>query len=114
MSANDFAFRTDALHGSSYFHDLALVSVSQSVDNATASEIVRRQLDQNAISRKDTDEMFPHLAGYVGQYFVPIFQLDPEHRVGKRLANYCFNFYRVFLGQISVLVALRCGCIQPT
>src|SRR5689334_2531189 len=55
------------------------------VDDATAGQVVRRQLHDHAVLGQDADVVLPHLAADVGEHPVPVLQLDPEHRVGQRL-----------------------------
>src|ERR1700710_2511174 len=53
------------------------------VDDASAREIVRRQLDLHAIARQDTDVMPAHLARDVGQHLVVVVEPHAEHGVGE-------------------------------
>src|SRR3954465_7344926 len=55
------------------------------VDDATAREVVGRQLHDHAVLGQDADVVLPHLAADVGEHPVPVLQLDPEPRVGQRL-----------------------------
>jgi hypothetical protein len=63
---------------------------------ATPGKIVRREFHGNLVSRKDLDEILPHLAGNMGKNHVIIFQLDPEHGVRQRFYDGPFNFYGFF------------------
>jgi hypothetical protein len=38
--------------------------------------------------------MHPHLTGYMGQNFVPIFKFHLKHRIRQRLQNGAFDFDR--------------------
>src|SRR3954468_12851743 len=44
-------------------------------------EVVRRDLDPDAVTGKDANPEAPHLAGHVAEYFVAVVELHPEHRV---------------------------------
>src|ERR671916_2361750 len=55
------------------------------VDDATAGQVVGRELHDDAVLGQDADVVLPHLAADVGEHPVPVLQLDPEHRVGQRL-----------------------------
>src|SRR5271156_1701872 len=55
------------------------------INYAPARQIVRRKLDRHPIAGQDADEIFPHLAGNMGQDLMLVFELDAKHRVGKRL-----------------------------
>src|SRR5262245_43327236 len=71
------------LHLSQILFTEALTFMASSlvpVDDAAPAEVVRRQLDQDAIARQDPDEVLPHLAGDVGEDAVLVVQLDAEHR----------------------------------
>jgi hypothetical protein len=54
----------------------------QSVRDAAASQVVWRQLDADAVTGQDPDEVHPQLAADVGEHPVAILQLDREHGVG--------------------------------
>src|SRR3954449_8545587 len=55
------------------------------VDDATAGQVVGRELHDHAVLGQDADVVLPHLAADVGEHPVPVLQLDPEHRIGQRL-----------------------------
>jgi hypothetical protein len=42
--------------------------------------------------------MHPHFAGYVRQYFMPVFQFYPKHGIWQGLENPTFNFYCFLFG----------------
>ena len=46
-------------------------------------QIVRRHFDRDAIPGENTDPIFLHLAGGVGERFVPVVEPHPEPRVGQ-------------------------------
>src|SRR4051812_25766737 len=55
------------------------------VDDATAGQVVGRELHDHAVLGQDADVVLTHLAADVGEHPVPVLQLDPEHRVGQGL-----------------------------
>src|SRR3954449_1971593 len=55
------------------------------VDDATARQVVGRELHDHAVLGQDADVVLAHLAADVGEHPVSVLQLDPEHRVGQRL-----------------------------
>src|SRR4051812_36266331 len=55
------------------------------VDDATAGQVVGRELHDHAVLGEDADVVLTHLAADVGEHPVSVLQLDPEHRVGQRL-----------------------------
>src|SRR3954452_1873231 len=69
----------------------------QAVGDAAAGEVIGRELDPDAVSRQDPDEVHPQLAADVSQDAVTIFQLDGEYRVGQRLDDRSFHFDRISL-----------------
>src|SRR4051794_2373652 len=55
------------------------------VDDATAGQVVGRELHDHAVLGQDADVVLAHLPADVGEHPMPVLQLDPEHRVGQRL-----------------------------
>lgn len=68
------------------------------IRNPTTSQVVRRQLNLDAITGQDADVMHPHFSGDMGQYFVAVFEFDAEHGVRQRLDDRSFKNDRVFFG----------------
>ena len=68
------------------------------VRDATAREVVRRQLDADSVSGQNADEVHPQLAADVCQHAVLVLQFNGEHRIRKRLDDRSFYFDRVLLG----------------
>src|SRR5581483_2393315 len=68
------------------------------VGDATAGQVVGRELDLDPVAGEDADVVHAHLPGDVCEHLVPVVELDPEHRVGKRLENRPFEDDRVFFG----------------
>src|SRR5579885_38426 len=69
-----------------------------SVGDPTSGEVVRGDLDLDAVSGEDADTVHPHLSGGVGQDFVAVLQSHLEHGVGERLDDLSFHDDRVFFG----------------
>src|SRR5699024_250901 len=57
------------------------------VDDASAGQVIRRQLHHCAVLWENTDVVLTHLAGNVSKNLVPIIELDTEHCVWQRLDN---------------------------
>src|SRR6186713_1178890 len=78
---------TEALtfNGSSFVCSTCVSGLLESVRDPAAGQVVRRQLDADAVTRQDPDEVHPQLAADVGEHPVAILQLHREHRVGERL-----------------------------
>ena len=68
------------------------------IGDPTTSQVVRRQLNLDAITGENSDVMHPHLSGDVGQHFVAVFEFDAEHGVRQRLGDRSFQNDRVFFG----------------
>ena len=69
------------------------------VDDPRAVEVVRGDLDPDAITREDPDAEAPHLAGHVAEHLVAVVELHPEHGVRERLYDLTFELDLVFLRQ---------------
>src|SRR4029450_8125170 len=55
------------------------------VGDPAAIQVVRGELDDDAVAGEDADVVHAHLPGDVGQDLVPVCQLHPEHRVREGL-----------------------------
>ena len=71
--------RTQILHRSTQPAHLRVLL--EPVGDASAVQIVDGQLDRHFVARQDLDVVHAHLAGNMGQYLVPIFELHPKHSV---------------------------------
>jgi hypothetical protein len=90
----------DALTFNGSSCSLVLVPVDgsfQSVGDASAGQVVWRELDPDAVSGQDSDEIHPELPGDMGQHAVAVLKLDREHRIWERLDYRSFDFDRVSL-----------------
>src|ERR1051325_1783507 len=67
------------------------------VDDATAGQVVRRELHDHSVLGKDADVVLPHLAADVRQYAVPVGELDAEHGVRQRLDDAPLDLDGAFL-----------------
>src|SRR3954447_26445498 len=75
------------------------VSSPMAVDDPRAVEVVRRDLDPDAVAGEDADAEAPHLAGAVAEHLVAVVELHPEHRVRERLDDLAFELDFLFLRQ---------------
>src|SRR3972149_3760112 len=69
-----------------------------------SGEVVRRELHRDLVAWQYLNEVHPHLAGYVRQDLVPVFELHPEHRVGQSLDYRPLNLYCFFFGHLLSLL----------
>src|SRR5881227_171477 len=67
------------------------------VDDPTAGQVVRRELHDDTVLRKDADVVLPHLAADVRQNAVPVGELDAEHGVRQRLDDAPLDLDGAFL-----------------
>src|SRR5579884_441299 len=81
-------------------------SVAVAVDDATAREVVRRQLDADAVARGDPDEVATHPTRGVGDQPVAVVQLHLEHGVGQRLGHGGVEDDRLFLLDLALSVGV--------
>ncbi len=86
LSLDDSAIPAYLFHRRSNFHSLC--PLFESIGDSSLGQIVRRQLEQNPISRKNSYEMLPHSARNMGQYPVFISQFHPKHCIGQCLDNH--------------------------
>src|SRR5438132_3563833 len=82
----------------------------EAVGDATAGEVIGRELHPNSVARQDADEVHPQLAADMCQDPVAVLQLDREHRVGQRLDDRSLHFDRVFLGHRRVAYSFSQAC----
>src|SRR5437868_3467590 len=73
-----------------------LGSLSISVDDPPAVQVVRGQLDADAVAREDPDPVAAHLAGRVAQRLVTVVERDPEHAVPQRLDDLALELDLLF------------------
>ena len=71
------------------------------VNDATAAQVVRTELNDHPVIRQDPDVVHPHLPADMGENLVPVVQLHPEEGIRERLDNRAFNLDgAVFLGHV--------------
>src|SRR6266550_894918 len=92
------AFLRSAMRGQSPVTSCAARRPSSSVRDPAARQVVLGQLDSDAVTGQDPDEVHPQLAADVGEHPVAILQLDCEHRVGQRFDDRTFHFDRISFG----------------
>src|SRR3954451_24352591 len=73
-----------------------MLSLLVPVDDPTAGEVVRRELDDDPVLGKDPDVVLSHLAADVGEDLVAVAQLDPEHRVRESFDNCALDLDHAF------------------
>src|ERR1700761_1935963 len=90
------------------------------VDDASAAQVVRTELNDHPVVRQDTDVVHPHLPTDVSEYLVPVVQLHSEEGVGQRLDHRAFDLDgAVFLGHILrasscvVVIGIAAVCGSP-
>src|ERR1035437_4841358 len=69
------------------------------VDDAAAVEIVRAELNRDAVAGEDTNEVLAHASGDVCEGLVLVFKLDLEQRIGQCLDDHRHYFNCIFLRQ---------------
>jgi hypothetical protein len=72
------------------------------VDDATAVEVVGRDLDPNLVARQDTNAEPAHLAGQMGEQLVIVLELHAEQQV------------REGFGYLTVDFELLLNCHRPS
>src|SRR5215210_6275565 len=86
---------------------LTLVAGPEPVHDAAPREVVRRQLDANAIAGVHPDPEPPHLSGGVAERLVPVVEVDPEHAVPQRLDDLAGHLDLLFLVRYRILLGSR-------
>ena len=69
------------------------------VDNAAAVEVVRAELNRDAVAGEDADEVFAHTSGDVCKGLMLVLKLDLEHGIWQGLNNRSHHFNCIFLRQ---------------
>ena len=75
----------------------ALRRLTIAVDDPAALEIVRRQLDRDAVARIDPDAVTPHFPGGVAESRVSVVELNLEETVSEGLDDLSLKLDLVFL-----------------
>jgi len=71
--------------------------------DATFGQVVGCHLDGYSIAGKDTDPVFLHSAGRIGESFVPIVEFYSKASIRKQLLHRAFELDQIFLGQTDLL-----------
>lgn len=94
-----------------HFNAKPEISVSlMSVGDTSLRKVIYRNINCHSVTRKDLDEVHPHLTGDMRQNLMVILQLHLEHCVGQRLNNntfsgYCIVFCHAFSPSIKVKIS---------
>src|SRR3954447_955270 len=112
--------RRITLHLSQIFLTLGLTftvcaqSLLVPVDDATAGQVVGRELHDDAVLRQDADVVLAHLAADVGENAVPVGELDAEHGVRQRLDDPALDLDGpFFLGHVLHIFGTRIAGGEP-
>jgi hypothetical protein len=62
----------------------AALDLAEAVGDTAAGQIIWGELDDDAVSGQDADEVLAHLAGQVTEYGMTVLELNGEHRVRQR------------------------------
>src|SRR5580693_6856110 len=71
--------------------------------DAALGQVIGRHFHGNSIAGEDTDTVFLHPTGGIGQSFVPIVELYSEAGVGEQFLYGAFELDQVFFGQTDLL-----------
>lgn len=109
IAADNLAVTANFLYRRLYSHFSSFQSKRASASFRTehdpgAGQVVGRELHGDLVSRKDADVVHPHLAGNMPEYYVSIFKLDPERRVGQRFKDLALHLDGIFLSHITQCV----------
>jgi len=66
------------------------------VGDTAPFEVIWRELDLDLVAGQDADVVHAHLAGYVGEQFVPVVEFNTEHGIWQAFYNRAFHEYCVF------------------
>jgi hypothetical protein len=69
------------------------------VDNAATIEVVRTELNRDAVAGENANEVFTHAPGNMSEGLMLILKLDLEHGIRQGLDDDCHHFNCIFLRQ---------------
>jgi hypothetical protein len=69
---------------------------------ALARQVVRRDLDADAVARVHADPRAAHAAGHMGQHGMSVVELDAEHQVGQGFLDDALEGKLLFDGHVAV------------
>src|SRR3954453_1052276 len=98
MATDHLALVTDRLDARVYLHEcpVGVGWLLVPVDDAAASQVVRRELHHDPVLGEDPDVVLAHLAADVGENLVPVAQLDAEHGIRQGLHNGALDLDHAF------------------
>jgi hypothetical protein len=76
---------------------VANISASVSESDATFVQVIGSYLDSHAVTRRDFDEVLPHLAGYMGKDLVAVGQLNLIHGCRQDFRNHAIHLNQIRL-----------------
>src|SRR5689334_18942358 len=72
------------------------------VDDPSAVEVVRRELDPDPVAGEDPNSKAPHLAGHMAEHdTIHVVELHAKHCVGQGLDDLAFQLDFLFLGHLD-------------
>src|SRR3954463_14173453 len=112
VPTDDLALVTDLLDARLDLHSLAVPLLLVPVDDATAGQVVRRELNHDPVLGQDADVVLAHLAADVGENTVTVRELDAEHGVRQRLDDAALDLDGpFFLGHVLHISKRHC-CLE--
>ena len=94
LPANDFAISTALFNRCTNFHNICFKLLFIPENDPSPGQIIRAHLHSHFITRQNPDIIHSHLTWNCRQYFMTIFQLHPEHCIGKGFDNWSILFYK--------------------
>jgi hypothetical protein len=79
----------------------------ETIRDPAPGQIIRRHFHRHLITRKNANEMHPHLARYMGQDDMSIFELHPKHRIRQSFCHGTLYFDNIFFGHVFLRSFLR-------
>src|SRR4051794_40377888 len=76
-------------------------SLFVAVGDSAAIEVVRRELDLDAVARKDADVVPAHLSGDVAEHVMSVVKFDAEHRVREGLGDLTLHLDLLLFGHAT-------------
>src|SRR6476661_2606519 len=77
----------------------------EAVDDAATVEVVRRDLDADAVARQDADAEPTHLAGEMREHDMTVLELDAEVQVLEGLYDLALQFDLLFNSHLHLVVS---------
>src|SRR5687767_5561130 len=72
-------------------------ALAVAVDDASAVEVVRRELDLHSVAEEDLDAVAPHLPGGIAERLVSVVELDSEHSIAEGFDDLALQLEFLFL-----------------